>query len=72
MYFNNLFNRLRKYVHIRKRGQIAVRDLWKVTGVKNINLKDLAGLSPKFSPLHIDGMEKIQDFPVWGKLLTEK
>ena len=51
-----------------KEDMIAVRDFWKVTGVKNINLKDLAGLSPKFiiSPLHIDGMEKIQDFPGWG------
>ena len=30
-----------------KEDMIAVRDLWKVTGVKNIDLKDLAGLSPK-------------------------
>ena len=27
---------------------------------------------PSLLPLHIDGMEKIQDFPGWGKLLTEK
>ena len=31
-----------------KEDMIAERDLWKVTGAKNINLKDLAGLSPKF------------------------
>ena len=31
-----------------KEDMIAVRDLWKVTGVKNINVKDLEGLSPKF------------------------
>ena len=30
-----------------KEDMIAVQDLWKVTGVKNIDLKDLAGLSPK-------------------------
>ena len=31
-----------------KEDMIAVQDLWKVTDVKNINLEDLAGLSPKF------------------------
>ena len=57
---------------LRKEDMIAVRDLWKVTGVKKILiLRILQDSVPSLLPLHIN-MEKIQDFPGWGKLLTEK
>ena len=55
-----------------KEDMIAVRDLWKVTGVKKILiLRILQDSVPSLLPLHIN-MEKIQDFPGCGKLLTEK
>jgi len=72
MYFNNLFNRLRKYVHIRERGHDCRTGLMESHRCEKILiLRILQDSVPSLLPLHIN-MEKIQDFPGWGKLLTEK
>ena len=73
MYFNNLFNRLRKYVHIRERGHDCRTGLMESHRCEKILiLRILQDSVPSLLPFHIDGMEKIQDCPGWGKLLTEK
>ena len=73
MYFNNLLNRLRKYVHVKKRGHDCRTGLMESHRCEKILiLRILQDSVPSFLPLHLDGMEKIQDFPGWGKLLTEK
>ena len=70
MYFNNLFNRLCKYVHIRKRDcRTGLMESHRCE--KILILRILQDSVPSLLPLHIN-MEKIQDFPGWGKLLTEK
>ena len=72
MYFNNLLNRLRKYVHVKKRGHDCRTGLMESHRCEKILiLRILQDSVPSLLPLHIN-MEKITRFPWLGKTVDRK